>query len=118
MLAALNTRVTAHCRSYSPRVQSCRLIRYSLQSEMSELSENYSIWLMPKGPLAEKLGKEMDALAAQYSAPAFKPHVTLIPDIKMTKEETISIAEELAKKLKVCVHFSGSYRVDTFSWTS
>jgi hypothetical protein len=57
---------------------------------------------MPKGKIAEILQKEINALATAYPpAPVFEPHVTLLPDIKISAQEVVAKAKELASNLHV-----------------
>lgn len=62
---------------------------------------SYSIWVMPRGPLAEKLHAEIKGLAGRTSgAPVFQPHVTLLGGIHATEADVLRQAQELAARLK------------------
>ena len=70
---------------------------------VSEYKESYSLWLCPKGSVAQKLKKEILTLSASHpGSPVFEPHVTLLPDIHLSGEEVVAKAKELAGILKVC----------------
>eukprot|EP00195_Chlamydomonas_chlamydogama_P007635 CAMPEP_0202912074 /NCGR_PEP_ID=MMETSP1392-20130828/56776_1 /ASSEMBLY_ACC=CAM_ASM_000868 /TAXON_ID=225041 /ORGANISM="Chlamydomonas chlamydogama, Strain SAG 11-48b" /LENGTH=194 /DNA_ID=CAMNT_0049602859 /DNA_START=247 /DNA_END=831 /DNA_ORIENTATION=+ len=63
--------------------------------------ESYSLWLEPKGKVAEQLQREINLLADTYPpAPHFPPHVTLLPDIEATGEQVVATAHELVQQLK------------------
>ncbi len=57
---------------------------------------------MPKGKTSELLQREINSLAASHPpAPAFQPHVTLLPDVRLPGEEVVAKAKQLAAALKV-----------------
>ncbi|PSC67618.1 poly(A) RNA polymerase GLD2 [Micractinium conductrix] len=63
--------------------------------------KSYSLWAMPRGPLADRLGSEIRALAAATpGAPPFAPHVTLLGGIRTTEADVLARAKRLAAELK------------------
>lgn len=60
----------------------------------------YSLWLRPRGPLADKLCAEIAAQAAEYGSPVFTPHVTLLGDVAGSKEEVLAKTQQLAASIK------------------
>lgn len=66
-----------------------------------QLTENYSLWIQPAGPLADKLRAEIAAQAAAYGGPQFEPHVTLLPDIPGGRQHALDTSAALAAQLKV-----------------
>lgn len=65
------------------------------------MAESYSLWIKPSGKVAEKLSQEIASQAAEYSAPVFEPHVTLLGDIQGNAEEIMQQSRELAGLIKV-----------------
>ena len=56
---------------------------------------------MSAGPLAQQLQQHIDAIAAEYGAPSFEPHVTLLGGVRSAEAEVLSLAAELAARLQV-----------------
>ena len=56
----------------------------------------YSLWLMPTGDVYNKLNNIIYNLSKKYSAPSFKPHVTLIGGILKSEEAMVSKTAQLA----------------------
>jgi hypothetical protein len=66
------------------------------------LSQNYSLWLEPAaGTLRDRLQREIRAQAAAHGGPYFEPHVTLLPDIQLDRQQLLDAAAGLAKRIKV-----------------
>ncbi|KAL4420042.1 hypothetical protein ABPG77_007481 [Micractinium sp. CCAP 211/92] len=62
---------------------------------------SYSIWVMPRGSLADKLHAEIKGLAGRTpGAPVFQPHVTLLGGIQATEADVLHRAQQLAARLK------------------
>lgn len=71
---------------------------------MAALSQNYSLWMEPAaGTLRDRLSREIKTQSSSYSGPLFEPHVTLLADLQLEKQQLLDTAAELAKKLKVGV---------------
>jgi 2'-5' RNA ligase len=64
---------------------------------------SYSLWMVPKGPLLQRLHKEIIHLAStsglkDNGAPSsFVPHVTLLGGIQRTEQEVLDISKRLAQ---------------------
>lgn len=67
---------------------------------MSFYSKGYTLWLMPKGQLYEKLKALIKKLANENNGPAFEPHVTLLGGIELSEEEVIKRTTQLVKDQK------------------
>ncbi|KAL4440633.1 hypothetical protein ABPG75_003634 [Micractinium tetrahymenae] len=64
-------------------------------------ASSYSLWVMPRGPLADKLHAEIKGLAGRTpGAHAFLPHVTLLGGIHTTQADVLQRAQQLAARLK------------------
>lgn len=67
----------------------------------SPIVNSYSLWVMPRGPLADKLHGEIRGLVARTpGAPPVLPHVTLLGGIKSTEADVLARARQLAATLK------------------
>lgn len=67
---------------------------------LMEKKNEYTIWLMPAGQLYDELAQIISRLSGEYTAPLFKPHITLLGNIADTEEKIISKTAELAGLLK------------------
>ena len=56
-------------------------------------ARGYSLWFMPEGALKKQYADIIDRLAAQYTAPVFEPHVTLLGGI-VDQEDSIAETSE------------------------
>ena len=61
-----------------------------------ERARNWSIWLMPSGPVYEELADIISGLSQQFLTPRFKPHVTLLGGVRTTEPEVLSGTRQLA----------------------
>lgn len=59
----------------------------------------YCIWFMPTGCLYKRLSALISRLSRQHATPHFEPHVTLVSDIFLPKEEVIFMTTKLARAL-------------------
>eukprot|EP00878_Enallax_costatus_P008373 GHUV01008752.1.p1 GENE.GHUV01008752.1~~GHUV01008752.1.p1 ORF type:complete len:214 (+),score=46.03 GHUV01008752.1:126-767(+) len=64
------------------------------------MSESYSLWIKPSGRVFDTLSREVAAQAAEYNAPLFEPHVTLLGGLEGDKQQVMQASQELAGKLK------------------
>ena len=62
---------------------------------MSE-PNRYSIWVAPKGETGNALQQLIEDLAAEYDAPEFVPHMTLVADIYPNESEVAALRERIA----------------------
>ena len=60
----------------------------------------YSLWLVPKGEVLEKLQNVSDKLSQRYGGPKFVVHMTLIPDVVGTIEDVLEKTERIARHVK------------------
>lgn len=60
--------------------------------------KEYSIWLMPKGTIYDKLSDIISKISQEYKVPNFQPHVTLIGELK--GNDLIAKAQLLASQIK------------------
>lgn len=63
-------------------------------------TEVYSLWLMPRGHVADELQTLIADLSRKHVTPTFEPHVTLIGSLNLPKAEAISKSKELATQTK------------------
>src|SRR5579864_8543296 len=61
----------------------------------------YSLWLQPEDKVLEDMQKIIKQLAKQYSAPIFEPHITLLGDLNLSKEQALDRAFQLSSNLNV-----------------
>jgi len=61
--------------------------------------EKYSLWVMPSGPTASRFSQIISHLAAQYGAPTFPPHVTLLGSIETELEDIVTRSQALALQI-------------------
>ena len=61
---------------------------------------SYSIIFVPKGKTFQKFSKIIAILAKKNSAPEFKPHVSLIGNIRLPEKEVLSKSRLLASKMR------------------
>lgn len=64
------------------------------------ISKGFTLWLIPKGEIYKKFADLIKKLGGEYGGPLFKPHVTLLGDIKLSEVEMISKTEKLVKDQK------------------
>lgn len=62
-------------------------------------ANGYSLWLVPRGRLAERAREVISGLALTYGTPSFGPHVTLLGSIEGTSEAVVKTTSMLAQKL-------------------
>ena len=60
----------------------------------------YSLWLMPRGRIANQLRTLIGKLSREYSTPTFEPHVTLIGELELSKARAIAKTKELATHIE------------------
>lgn len=60
--------------------------------------KEYSIWLMPKGTVYDRLSEIISGISQEYKVPNFQPHVTLIGELK-GNEELITRTKLLASQI-------------------
>lgn len=60
----------------------------------------YSLWLMPSGPVYRRLRGVILRLSRKYSAPVFKPHVTLLGRIVGTRREVLAKSAQLVRRMR------------------
>jgi hypothetical protein len=53
------------------------------------------------GQFARELQQQIDGIAAEYGAPSFEPHVTLLGGVHASEAQVLSVAAELAGRLQV-----------------
>ena len=58
--------------------------------------KKYALWLMPEGSTYDLLKREIASLCAEFSAPMFEPHITLLGGIVGQEEGVISKAKQFA----------------------
>jgi 2'-5' RNA ligase len=61
--------------------------------------EKYALWLMPEGELRERLSNLIGDLAAELSAPPFKPHITLLGGVRGRLDDIKQKTSELSSSL-------------------
>ena len=59
----------------------------------------YSLWLMPRGRIAEELQKLIADLSMKYKTPVFQPHVTLIGELNLPKARAVNRTKELVDRI-------------------
>ncbi len=65
------------------------------------MERTFSLWVKPRGTIAEELRDIIARLAKHYHGPIFLPHVTVLGSIpNLTVEEAKKKSAELAKKLR------------------
>jgi 2'-5' RNA ligase len=62
--------------------------------------DSYALWLIPFEPIYEETGKIIAALAKEFSAPAFHPHVTLLGGISGSEKKIVRLCSRLAEVLQ------------------
>jgi len=70
---------------------------FTMASTDSEGS--YSIWVMPKGPLAVQLKQQITEVREEFKGPQFEPHVTLLGGIRQSQAQVLKTAKLLAASL-------------------
>lgn len=58
--------------------------------------EEYSLWFMPSGELYDKFSGIIKDLSSKYGSPPFEPHVTLLGDVTLSRDETLAKAQQIA----------------------
>jgi len=66
----------------------------------SREEEVFSLWLIPKGEIADELSSLIVRLSREHSTPSFEPHVTLIGEINLPRPAAISRTRELAASIR------------------
>ena len=59
----------------------------------------YSVCLFPTGDIYERIHQIILKLSAEFGSPAFKPHVTLIPQLKLPYETIVEGLHKISKKI-------------------
>ena len=62
--------------------------------------QKYSLWLMPKGKVCDRLTRTLQHLSMQHNAPEFPPHVTLLGSCVGKRGEMMRRASRLAANLR------------------
>jgi len=62
-------------------------------------ASHYSLWLMPRGEVRQRLAGTILNLSRQYAAPAFEPHVTLAGGIVGPAREVAAKMADLARRI-------------------
>jgi 2'-5' RNA ligase len=62
--------------------------------------KTYSLWLTPSGGIYKRLVNLISDLSEKYSAPNFKPHISLLGPLVGTEKELIAKASQLAAAVK------------------
>jgi len=60
----------------------------------------YTLSIIPSGKVYTRLHKTIEQSAEKYGAPVFEPHITLLSDILLTKNEIMEKSEMLARMLR------------------
>lgn len=63
-------------------------------------AKGYSLVFVPSGAIYKKLSKIISNLCAEYNAPRFKPHVTILPQVITPKKDISKKSLILAKSIK------------------
>lgn len=63
-------------------------------------STGFSLWLQPTGQTYDRLAGIIKQLGAQYHAPVFEPHITLLGGLTGSEDTLITRTTQLAKLLK------------------
>lgn len=69
---------------------------------MDSEQDKYSLWIVPRGRVGERLQRLIDTLTEERGAPRFEPHLSLVANIFATQEELPGVerwAAELAGSL-------------------
>ena len=66
----------------------------------SAAREKYSLWLMPRAHLCERLTQTLHRLSVRYNAPEFPPHVTLLGNCIGSRSELIRQSARLAGSIR------------------
>ncbi len=69
---------------------------------MEVLHDTYSLWLEPRGAVADTLRREIAAQAANGS-PIFEPHITLLGGVRGDLAQLQKTCEDLAQSTQVCL---------------
>lgn len=64
------------------------------------ISKGHTLWLKPTGSAYQRFSGLIKKLAAEYQAPVFEPHVTLLGEIMLPAEECLQKAKELVSEEK------------------
>ncbi len=70
------------------------------ESMEKTIKQEYSLWLMPDGPAQQAMADIIRKLSAEYSAPLFPPHITLLGELTLPEEELIDGARRVASLLR------------------
>jgi 2'-5' RNA ligase len=62
--------------------------------------KGYSLWFMPSGSLYRDLSSLISSLASDHGTPVFEPHVTLLGQLEMRKEDVLAKAKLLAARIR------------------
>lgn len=65
------------------------------------MADSYSLWLKVPGQIGDKLSREIASQAAEYNAPLFEPHVTLLGGIGGDQDTVLQASRELAGQIQV-----------------
>ncbi len=60
----------------------------------------HTLWIVPPQDIKARLHDVVSDLSGRYGGPDFEPHVTLLGDVEMERDEFIAKAHEVAEKLK------------------
>lgn len=78
----------------------------------------YSIWLVPEGEVYRKLDQLIVKLSRKYKSPYFAPHVTLIGEILLSREEAVKRTKILAYSLNPFAVYLNKVGYDDFYFKS
>lgn len=62
--------------------------------------QEYSLWLMPDGPVQQAMADIIRKLSAEYSTPLFPPHITLLGELTLPEDQLIARAHQVASLLR------------------
>ncbi|MDE1851123.1 MAG: 2'-5' RNA ligase family protein [Candidatus Micrarchaeota archaeon] len=60
----------------------------------------YSIWIVPSGPVKERLANQVKRLSRSNGVTPFEPHLTLVKGIRMAERDAVRNTKELASSWK------------------
>lgn len=66
---------------------------------MVKTCRGYSIWMIPRNSAYSTLSSIISKISNDYKTPDFKPHITLIGELKGDEKDLISKTEELASQM-------------------
>ncbi|KAG0492981.1 hypothetical protein HPP92_006379 [Vanilla planifolia] len=68
--------------------------------EGDQPEESYSVWALPLADVKDRLKFLMSSLRCEFGGPSFEPHITVVGDLRLRRNDAIASLRSAASSLK------------------